>query len=82
MNLPRENPKTSIRRFSNKIVYEIDVPGVKSIEDVSIAKLENSIEVKAVSKKKAYSKIIPINLPIINCQVENSILFLEFGVQG
>ena len=75
--LKKENPKTNIRRFSNKIVYEIDVPGVKSVDDISITKLENSIEIKAVSKTKAYSKIIPINLPIINYGLENQKVFIE-----
>jgi len=75
--LKKENPKTNIRRFSSKIVYEIDVPGVKKIEDISITKLENSIEVKAVSKAKAYSKIIPINLEIINYRLENQKIFIE-----
>lgn len=80
--LPKENPKTSIRRFSEKIVYEIDVPGVKVIEDVSIIKLENSIEIKAVSKTKAYSKIIPISLQIINYKLESSKILIEMSVQN
>src|SRR3989344_3748821 len=49
----------SIRRFADRVVYEIALPGVKSIKDISITKLENSIEIKAVSKDKAYFKLIP-----------------------
>ena len=62
--LPKKQPETNVRRFSNKVVYEIDIPGVESIKDVSISQLENSIEIKAVAKKNAYEKIIPIGLPI------------------
>lgn len=80
--LPRENPKTSIRRFSNKIIYEINVPGVKSSNDISIVQMENSIEIKAVSKEKSYAKILPINLPIINYGLDNQKILLELGVQG
>lgn len=80
--LPRENPKASIRRFSNKIVYEINVPGVKSLDDVSIIQLENSIEIKAVSKDKSYAKILPINLPIINYELDDHKILLELAVSG
>lgn len=80
--LPRENPKTDIRRFSNKIVYEMSVPGVKSMDDVSIVQLENSIEVKAVAKSKSYLKVIPINLPVVNYGLEDQKIILEFEVQG
>jgi len=75
--LPKEEPKTNIRRFSNKIVYEINMPGVKSIKDVSIVQLENSIEIKALAKNKVYYKIIPINLPVKNYNLSKEKLVLE-----
>ena len=75
--LPKEEPKTNIRRFSDKVVYEINLPGVKSIDDVSISQLESSIEVKALGKEKVYQKIIPINLPIRNYNFSNKKLVLE-----
>ena len=62
--LPKKEPKTNMKRFADKIIYEIEMPEIDSMKDVSIVKLENSIEIKAVGKKKAYSKLIPINLPI------------------
>lgn len=80
--LSREEPKTNIRRLSNKVVYEIQIPGVKSIEDVSIMKLENSIEIKAISKNKAYAKIIPINLPIKKYNLSDGKLTLELGIKN
>lgn len=79
--LEREEPKTSIRRLSNKLVYEIEMPGVKSAEDISITKLENSIEIKAIGEK-AYAKIIPINLPIKNYGLSDGKLVLELGIKN
>lgn len=80
--LKREEPKTNIRRLSNKIIYEIEMPDVKSAEDVSIIKLENSIEIKAIGKKKAYAKIIPINLPIKNYNLSEGKLTLELSIKN
>jgi len=75
--LPRKEPKTKMQRLAGKLVYELSVPGVKNIKDVLINQLENSIEVKALSKDKVYSKILNINLPIINLQLEKGSLILE-----
>ena len=58
------------------------MPGIKSIKDISIIKLENSIELKAISKNKAYFKLIPINLPITNYGILKERLILEFGVKN
>jgi HSP20 family molecular chaperone IbpA len=81
-NLPRVEPTTNIRRLSDKVIYEILMPGIKSIKDISIIKLENSIELKAISKNKAYFKLIPINLPITNYGILKERLILEFGVKN
>jgi len=76
--LPREEAKTNVRRLSKKIVYEINLPGVKNISDVIIQKLENNVEIKAFSEKKAYFKLLPINLPIVNYKLQKEKLVLEF----
>lgn len=78
LTLPRSEPKTNIKRISNKIIYEIDMPSVNSFDDVSIAQLENSIEIKAIGKNKIYSKLIPINLSITNHKFSKGKLILEF----
>jgi len=75
-NLPREEPNTKVRRLTNKLIYEINLPGVKN-EDVMISKLENSIEVKAFSEDKAFFKLIPLSLPIICTELKEGILNLE-----
>jgi len=62
--LEKESPKTKLQRIGDEVRYEIDIEGVKSIKDISIMKLENGIEVKAISKDKAYLKTISIDLPL------------------
>ena len=78
--LPKKEPNSKVRRFSGKIVYEIEVPGVTAIEDVLINQLENSIEIKALSKDKVYSKTLNINLPILNYKLSKGNLILELKV--
>ncbi len=80
--LSKKEPSTNIRRFSDKVIYEIDVPGVKEIKDISIIKLENSIEIKAIAKDKYYFKSIPINLPLIDYNLSEGKLVLELGVKN
>ena len=75
--LPKNEPKTNVRRLSDKVIYEINIPGVKSLKDVSIVKLENNIEIKAVTKDKAYNKLIPINFPITNYNFSRGKLIIE-----
>ena len=75
--LPRQEAETQVRRLSSKIIYEISMPGVRSIKDVIINKLENSIEIKAFSKDKVYVKLIPLNLPILDYQLKKEKLILE-----
>lgn len=81
-SLPKEEPSIKLKRLSDSIIYEIDVPGVKSVEDVSILRMENSIEIKALSEKKAYSKIIPVSLPIIDYTIEDGKLILELETKN
>jgi HSP20 family molecular chaperone IbpA len=80
--LPQHEPKTDVKRLSDSIIYELETPGVKSIEDVSIVQLSNSIEVKALSKDKAYSKTIKLGLPLIACQLEKDKLVIEFQTEN
>ncbi len=77
LKLSKEEPKTDLRRLSKKIVYEIELTGVASIDDVSVIKLENSIEIRAIAKNKAYFKIIPINLPLVDYDFLDEKLILE-----
>lgn len=75
--LPREEPETKVRRLTDKIIYEISLPGVKNEKNIFINKLQNSIEIKAFAKDKAYFKLIPLGLPIKNYKLEKEKLILE-----
>ena len=75
--LPREEANATVRRLSNKLIYEIDVPGVKSIKDIFINELENSIEIKAIGKDRAYLKLIPLKFPIKKYSLKDDKLVLE-----
>jgi len=80
--LPKEEPQTNIRRLSDKVIYEIKLVGVKSDASISIRQLEDSIEIKAITKEKAYQKIIPINLPIIDYSFSKESLVLELEAKN
>lgn len=75
--LPQKEPETSIRRLADSIVYEIKLPGVKKEENLSIRRIGESIEIKAIAKDKAYIKTITINLPIIGYEFSKESLILE-----
>jgi hypothetical protein len=75
--LPKIEPSSNIRRLSNKLIYEVDMPEVKSLKDISIIQLENSIEIKAIGKNRAYFKLIPFSLPIKKQKFSKGKLFLE-----
>jgi HSP20 family molecular chaperone IbpA len=75
--LLKKEAKTEVRRMSNRVIYELELPGVKSMKEVIINKLENSIEIKAFSSTTAYFKIIPVNLQLVNYQFEKEKLILE-----
>lgn len=79
--LPRKEAETKVRRMTNRIIYEIELPGVDSLKNVSISKLENSIEIKAFSKDKAYFKLIPVSLPILRYGLKEGKLILELKPQ-
>ena len=74
--LPKEELQTSVRRLTDKIVYELDMPDVKK-ENIIITRLQNSIEIKAFTKDKAFFKLIPISLPILKSQLSEGKLILE-----
>lgn len=76
-SLPKKEAETKVRRLSNKIIYEITLPGVKTIKNIFINKLENSIEIKAFSDDEAYFKLIPVNLQIIKYSLRNEKFILE-----
>jgi hypothetical protein len=79
--LPRGEAKASLRRFSDKVVYELTTPGVESVQDVFISKLESGYELKAIGEKKVYINNLPVTLPLKKYSVANKKVFVEFAAQ-
>lgn len=77
----KKEPEANVRRLSDKVIYEIDMPGVKSDKDVSIINLENGLEIRGVGNKTAYHKTISVNLPITDINVSKGKLILELGYE-
>ena len=75
--LPREEAQSNVRRLSDRIIYEIKVPGVDKKEQVVINKLDNSYEIKAYSNNACYTKSIPIDADLIQSYLRENTLFLE-----
>lgn len=76
--LPRAQAKSSVKRFANKLIYELATPGVTNVNDVLVSKLESGYEIKAIGEKKIYSNSIPVNLPLKQITLEKSKLLVEF----
>lgn len=81
VGLPRVPAKTNVRRLSDKVVYELDAPGIESIEDVFVSKVESGYELKAIAKKKVYVTSLPVNLPLKSYSLHNQGLTVEFSLQ-
>jgi len=79
--LPRAEAKTKVRRLSNKVIYELNIPGISSVEDVFISKLESGYEIKAIGSKKVYVNSLPITLPLKDLSIDNNKLLIEFKLQ-
>lgn len=76
--LPRKSAKTTIRRLADRVVYELNTPGVDSTNDIFISKLESGYEIKAIGKDKVYVNSLPISLPLHNLSLEEEKLVVEF----
>ncbi|MCH7568376.1 MAG: hypothetical protein IIA87_03055 [Nanoarchaeota archaeon] len=78
--LPRVEAKTNIRRLSDKVIYELKSPGIESVNDVFVSKLESGYEVKSIGKKKVYVNSLPVNLPLKGYSITDKGLTIEFGL--
>jgi len=73
-------PKANVKRVDSKVLVDIDLPKVKE-NDITIKQLENSVEVRAVTKDKAYFKLLtkPAQFRISKKSFEKGKLHLEFS---
>jgi hypothetical protein len=80
IKLPKIEAESKVRRLSDRIIYEINTPGVKSPKEVMITKLASGLEIKAYSKDKCYVKFIPLTLEVIQYYIKEEKLILELKV--
>ena len=76
--LPRKEAKSKVSRNSEKVIYELETPGLESVHNVLINQLENSLEVKAYTDKAVYFKNLKVKLQLLQYSLREGKLFLEF----
>lgn len=79
--LPKTNAKTDMKRLGDKIIYDLHAPGIESIKDIFISKLESGYEIRALAKNKVYVNSLPVNLPIHSFTLTTEKLSIEFSNQ-
>lgn len=76
---PRIEAKSDIRRLSDRVVYDLKAPGIGSLEDVFVSKVESGYEIKAIGKNKVYVNSLQVDLPLKGYTLHEKGLTLEFG---
>ena len=73
-----EEPETKIQKSQNKQIITLNLPDVKSLEDIEFKQLSQSIEIKAFAGDKAYFKLIPIPTNAsVNNEFKDGVLKIE-----
>jgi hypothetical protein len=78
VKLPRKEARTHLKRLKDKVVYELETPGIDSLNNIIVNQLENSIEVKAYTKKAVYIKTLKVKLNLMSYSFKGDSIFLEF----
>jgi HSP20 family molecular chaperone IbpA len=76
-----EEPKTVVKRLESKVIVNMEIPGVRSENNIDIKELENSLEVRALAGDKAYFKILtkPEQFKLVSKKFNRGRLHLEFS---
>jgi rRNA maturation endonuclease Nob1 len=77
MSLPKIEGESRVRRLADRIIYEIDAPGVVRKRDVVVTELATGLEIKAYSDDKCYVKFIPLKVELISYSVRSEKVFVE-----
>jgi hypothetical protein len=80
--LPRGEAKANVRRFSDKVVYDLKASGIENVKDIFVSKLESGYEIKAIGKNKVYVNSLPVNLPLKKYSLSKSGMSIEFGLSN
>jgi len=79
-HLARTSAKTSVKRLSDKIIYELNAPGISSPQDIFVSKLESGYEIKAIGDK-VYTNTLPISLPLKTLSLDKNKILIEFKIE-
>lgn len=73
-----EEPETKMQNIKNRQIITLNLPDVKSLEDIEIKQLDQSIEIKAFAGDKAYFKLLPIpSNAVVNNEFKDGVLKIE-----
>ena len=78
--LPKAAAKSVMKRMGDKVIYELTAPGVISLNDILVSKLESGYEVKAIGKTKVYVNTLP-ELPLDRYGIDKDKLLFDFKTQ-
>jgi HSP20 family molecular chaperone IbpA len=81
LKMPKEilEPKVETKRIGDELEISVELPGVKSLNNITLTKLGESLELRAVNNKKGYFKIIsvPKESRIINKVLDKETLLVR-----
>ena len=77
LGLKKVETESRIRRLADRIIYEIDAPGVVRKDDVVVTELATGLEIRAYSKDNCYVKFIPLRVELIGYSVRSDKVFVE-----
>ncbi len=73
-----EEPEARIEKKNNVQIINLNLPDVKSVDDIEIRKFSQSIEVRAFAGDKGYFKLIPIpSNSTINNEFKDGVLKIQ-----
>lgn len=76
-SLKRIEAISKVRRLADKVLYEIEAPGVEMKQDVVITELASGIEIKVYTKDKCYVKFIPLKVEVIGYTLDKDRVLIE-----
>ncbi len=77
MKLKKVEAESKVRRLADRIIYEIETPGVHDRNNVVVTELATGLEIRAYSKDKCYVKFIPLKVEVIEYRVKSEKVFVE-----
>lgn len=77
MKAKKVEAESKVKRLSDKIIYEIEAPGISNKKDVVVTELATGLEIRAYVGDKCYVKFIPLKVEISEYYVKNEKVFVE-----